>query len=155
MSTDGGATWTENRLEVPLQEGQEVAAAQALAAGGGRAYVFIQVFDEAGVAAKYGFRTDDAGATWTDLRFEEQPFWLPIGLLDGELVSTDLPGRVLLSSAGGTRWAEIGSVGNGPYLSQAVPDGPLLATLLNSQGFASYYVSADGRDWTSIRLPEA
>lgn len=153
VSRDGGATWVETRLPVPLQEGQEVAAAQALAAGGGRVYTFIQVFDAAGVAAKFGFRTDDGGATWAGLGLQDPPLWLPFGVLDGELLATDLPGRILLSSAGGTRWSEGGRVVGGPYLSQAKPDGPLLATIVNSQGFESYRLSPDGQDWTLIRLP--
>ncbi len=154
LTTDGGATWIESRLEVPLLEGQEVAQVGALAAGGGRAYLFIQVFDESGVAGKYGFRTDDGGAGWTDLGFEDQRLWIPAGVIDGELISTDLPGRTFLSVAFGTRWAEVGTAPRSPYLAQVVPDGPVLATLVNSQGFESYHVSPDGRRWKPMQLPE-
>ncbi|MGI8693812.1 MAG: hypothetical protein ACR2JK_13080 [Geodermatophilaceae bacterium] len=153
MSTDGGQTWADAQLAIPLEQGQAIEQVQGWSAGGGRGYAFLQVFDGLGIVTSYGFRTDDGGNTWTSLHFEDQQIGIPVGVLDGELLSTELPGRVLMSDAGGTRWSEVGSVGNRPYLSQAVPDGPLLATQLNSQGFESYYVSPDGRDWTFVRLP--
>lgn len=153
VSTDGGGSWTETRLEVRVDAGQDVGVAQVIAAGAGRVYAFIQLFDSSGLAAKYGFRSDDAGVTWIDLGTQDPLLWVPVGVLSGELVSTDLPGRVMRSSAGGTEWAEVGSVAGGPYLSQARPDGMLLATVLNSQGFERYFLSADGQDWMSIQLP--
>lgn len=154
MSTDGGRTWIDTRLEVPLAAGQAIQDTRVLAAGGGRAYAFVPVFNAVGVVATYGFRTDDGGATWSDLGFEDQRIWVPAGVLDGELISTDLPGRILLSSAGGTRWAEAGGVAGGPYLSQQAPDGPVLAAVPNSQGYESYHLSTDGRTWTPVSLPE-
>ncbi|MDQ3463169.1 MAG: hypothetical protein M3500_00285 [Actinomycetota bacterium] len=154
MSGDGGQTWIDTRLEVPLAKGQRIQQSQAMAAGGGRAYAFMQVFGGLGMEATYGFRTDDAGVTWTDLRFEDQQVWIPAGVIGGELISTDLPGRIFLSSAAGTRWAEAGTVAGGPWLSQTAPDGAVLATVFNYRGEESYHLSTDGRTWTPLTLPD-
>ena len=153
MSADGGQTWTETRFDVPLVNGQTIQQGFAFAAGGGRAYAFVQVYDSLGLESTSGFRTDGGGFTWVDLPLEDQPVWFPVGVLDGELISSDLPGRIFRSEAGATRWVEAGSLAGGPYLSQTVPDGPILATALNSQGYESHYLSTDLYDWTPIPLP--
>lgn len=154
MSRDGGLTWTGQRLAVPLAAGEAVEGVTPLAAGGGRGFAFVQVYGSAGVTQTYGFRTDDGGRHWIDIRFDQESIWLPAGVLNGGLIATDLPGRILLSTSIGTRWAEAGTVANGPYLSQVQPDAPVLATVLNSQGFERYLLSTDGFDWIPIVLPE-
>lgn len=154
VSTDGGQNWADSRLEVSLRPGQSIGHVSAFAAGEGRAYAFVQVFDDRGVVASYGSRTDDGGLNWTDLGFEDKGIWLPTGVLDGELISTDLSGQILMSTAGGTRWAVAGEVEGGPYLWQAAPDQPVLAAVPNSQGNESYYLSTNGRTWAPVTLPE-
>jgi len=153
MSTDGGLSWNEARLDVPQREGWAQVESRGLAAGNGRAFVFVQAFDEVGLDATYSFRTDDGGRTWVELPAEGEAAYFPVGVLDGELIATDLPGRIFRSEAGGTRWVEAGSLAGGPYLYQAIPDSPVLATVLNSQGNASYHLSTDLISWTPMPLP--
>lgn len=153
MSRDGGVTWTDTRLEVPLEPGQSIRDTVALSAGGGRAYAFVQVYDSAGVDSSVGFRTDDGGLRWTDIGFQDQSVWLPTGILDGELISTDLSGRIYLSGDGGRTWGPGGEVPGPTYLTQSTPDGPVLATLVDRNGTESYYRSSDGLSWSPVFLP--
>lgn len=153
MSRNGGMSWVQARLEVPDVAGQAIQDVTALAAGGGRAYAFVEVYDATGVADIYGFRTGDAGRTWAATGFQGQSLWRPAGVLGGELISTNNPGTVFLSSGGGQNWAQGGSLPAPAYLSQTVPDGPVLATLVGQNGLQTYYQSTDGRVWTLAPVP--
>ncbi|MBA3419627.1 MAG: hypothetical protein H0U09_13190 [Geodermatophilaceae bacterium] len=153
MSTDGGQTWSDTRLEVPLVSVMSQQYVQVWAAGGGRAYAVVQVYDGVGTESTYGFRTDDGGLTWADLRLEGQAVGTG-GVLGGELITTDLSGQIFVSSAGGTRWDEVGTVLGTVWLAQTVPDGPVLATMFDDDGEESYQLSIDGRSWVPVSLPE-
>ncbi len=153
VSTDAGSSWNSAPLPFALAAGQRLKAVRVYAAGGGRAYAFLQVYGQVGLAAAYGFRTDDGGLSWVDLDFARQTVWAPSGVLSGELISTDLPGRTYLSDRGGTEWAEAGPLPGPAFLSQSRPDGAVLATLVSDTARETYYVSTDGRSWSPLVVP--
>jgi len=159
MSTDGGLTWSETALPVPLGAGEHPTAAvsdvTALAAGGGRAYAFVSVQPVATqpvVPTTYGFRTDDGGATWVDLGLPAD-LLVPSVVVHGELATTDTAGQILVSTAGGTRWA---AVRHGPseptYLRQDRADGPVLAVAFAEQQ-PQLYLSFDALGWLPAEVP--
>lgn len=153
ISRDGGISWHGTRLAVPQVPGHAVQDVTALSAGGGRAYAFVEVYDATGLAEIYGFRTDDGGRTWTTTGFQEQSLWRPAGVLSGELISTNNPGDVFLSVRDGLDWLRGGRLPAPAYLSQTVPDGPVLATLVGQNGLQTYYQSVEGRVWTLVPVP--
>lgn len=153
FSPDGGRTWRASRLEVPPVAQHAIAAVNVLAAGAGLAYTFVRVNDSTGLVQVHGFRTDDGGATWTDTDFEDQTLWPPGGVVAGELICTNNPGEVFLSTQGGQNWESGGQLPAPAYLSQTVPGGPVLATLVGQNGLQTYYQSTDGRVWTLVPVP--
>ncbi len=153
FSPDGGRTWRASRLEVPPVAQHTIAAVSVFTAGAGLAHTFVRVNDSTGLAQVHGFRTDDGGETWTDTDFEDQALWPPAGVVAGELISTDNPGEVFLSSRGGQDWERGGPLPAPAYLSQTVPGGPVLATLVGQNGLQTYYQSTDGRVWTLVPVP--
>jgi hypothetical protein len=155
MSTDGGQAWSDTRLEIPLDPAKVDQFVQVWAAGGGRAYALVQVYDGVNdTDSTYGFRTDNGGPTWADVGLVEHAVGLSAGVIGGELITTDMSGQISVSSAGGTRWDEVGIVLGSVWLSQTVPNGPVLATMFDYEGEESYRVSVDGRSWLPLSLPE-
>lgn len=153
FTRDGGASWREAELPVPLQDGQALGDLNALVAGGGVAYVFAEVRDRTGVSDIYGFRTVDGGRRWTPTGFQDESLWRPAGVLDGELITTDNPGTVFLSTDGASRWEPAGLLPAPAYLSQARPGGPVLATLVGQDGLQTYYQTDEGALWTLVPVP--
>ncbi|MBA2389270.1 MAG: hypothetical protein H0V67_03345 [Geodermatophilaceae bacterium] len=157
MSSDGGRRWTEVVLDVPLDTGDVLLDVRAKPAGNGRAYAFVQVQvgvrDGTGIDVMHGFRTDDAGATWTGLGWEPTSVnWFPQAVVAGELITTDAAGRVLLSSGGGTTWRPVYGAPTNSWIRQIVPDGPILLTAFDDSGGESHHLSLHGRAWTLLRL---
>lgn len=159
MSTDGGLTWSETALPVPLRAGADPAVAvsdvTALAAGGGRAYAFVsvqQVATQPVLSTTYGFRTDDGGATWVDLGLPAD-LLVPSVAVHGELATTDTAGQILVSTAGGTTWAP---VRHGPpetsYLAQDRADGPVFAVAFAEQQ-PQLFLSFDALGWLPVEVP--
>ena len=96
------------------------------------------------------WRSDDGGRTWAGLGV-----WLdmPAGVLAGELIGTDSPGFVQLSYDAGRHWQPSGiQVGSGSVTQQST-GGPVLATVVDGSGLATYYQSSDGRSWSRVVPP--
>lgn len=122
MSTDGGQAWTDTRLEIPLDPAKVDQFVQVWAAGGGRAYALVQVYDGVNdTDSTYGFRTDNGGLTWADLGLVDRAVGLSDGVIDGELITTDMSGQISVSSAGGTSWDEV-SIDGRSCLSLSLPE---------------------------------
>lgn len=154
MSVDGGRSWTEAVLDVPVESSDALQGVQALPAGNGRAYAFVQVYDQIQRDILYGFRTDDAGLSWVGLGWELTGVdWHPSGVLDGELVATTASGGTVVSTAGGTRWAPLDGAPSDGWLSQSVPGGPVLMAGYDGLTGERYHLSLDGRTWKPVHLP--
>ena len=159
MSTDGGLTWSETALPVPVGAGADPAVAvsdvTALAAGGGRAYAFVsvqQVAAQPALPTTHGFRTDDGGATWADLGLPTD-LLVPSVVVHGELATTDTAGQVLVSTAGGATWTP---VRHGPpetsYLAQDRADGPVFAVAF-AEHQPQLFLSFDALGWLPVEVP--
>lgn len=151
VSDDGGLTWSETRLEPTLSAGQVIRSARVVAAGGTRLFAFVQVFG-ADPVTTYGFRTDDAGARWTELGWErERVLWDPAVVFDGELVATDYAGQVFASGDEGTRWTPIADLPVAEGMTQGRPDGPAILAIPGPAG-PTFLLTFDGRSWESATL---
>lgn len=155
MSVDGARSWTEAVLDIPLDSDDALLDVRAVSAGNGRAYAFVQVQDGTRGATSYGFRTDDAGDTWVGLGLDRQPLTgFDAGVLDGELVTTDSSGRVVVSRDGGTAWTTMYDAPADSWLRQIVPDGPLLLTTFDDPAGERYQLCFDGRTFIAARFPD-
>lgn len=157
MSVDGGRYWREVALDVPVDSDDTLLDVQAMPAGHGRAYAFVLVqvgVRDATVLVVHGYRTDDAGATWTSLGWEPGSVnGFPSAVLDGELIATDAQGRVRLSGGGGTTWTVLPATTANSWPRQPVPDGPVLLTTFDDFAGEQSRLSFDGRSWIPLRLP--
>lgn len=154
FSRDSGHSWSQTRLDPELEPGQAVTHAAVTAAGDGRAYAFVQIDDGVGSPTTIGYRTDDGGGSWRTLWLEEQPFqWSPHAVVAGELIVNDVPGRVYMSSGGGTAWATVVDAPAGMWIEQAAPGGPILGTAGPHRALQVHYLSRDGLTWMRMRLP--
>ncbi|MBA3250722.1 MAG: hypothetical protein H0T66_10565 [Geodermatophilaceae bacterium] len=149
-SRDNGRSFEEARLPVHLAPDQAIWGVRAFAAGGGRAYAFVKVAAADTPAVVSGFRSDDGGRTWAGLGVRLD---MPAGVLAGELIGTDSPGLVQLSYDAGRHWQPSGiQVGSGSVTQQST-GGPVLATVVDGSGLATYYQSSDGRSWSRVVPP--
>lgn len=152
ISRNSGRTWSQTRLDPDLTAGQAVMSADVRAAGGGRAYAFIQV-DGVGDPTTFGYRTDDGGVRWVGLPLEPQPWlWAPLAVVDGELLALDMPGRVHLSAGGGTSWTEVDTAPQGIWIRQGAPGNVLLGTV-SAGAVQVTYLSRDGVSWWRTAFP--
>lgn len=153
MSVDGGSTWIEAVLDVPVGDSSYVEHVQAMAAGNGRAYAYVKVFGRPGGETTYGFRTDDAGASWVDLGWEQASVsWFPAAVLDGELIATSFSNQVQVTSGSGATWSPVDGAPREGWVVQSEPGGPVLLTASHGEA-ESYHLSFDGRTWTPMYLP--
>lgn len=152
MSRDGGRTWAQAVLPVPQHAGVATWI-RGFAAGGGRAYAYVMVSAAAGAVQVAGFRTDDAGRSWDSLGFVDPSLGVPDGVLNGELVGADAAGLVHLSAQGGRTWDSTGILVGAGSISQQLPGGPVLATVVDASGLETYYRSADGSAWSRVTPP--
>lgn len=154
FSRDSGRTWSQTRLNPELGTGHAVMHADVRAAGGGRAYAFVQIDDGIGGPSTLGYRSDDGGASWLPLPLQRQPFvWPPQALLEGELLVTDLSGHLYLSISGGTSWAEVESPGD-LWITQNAPGETIVGTVWGAEAVQTQYFSRDGHTWVPMRLPD-
>lgn len=151
-SVDGGRNWRVGDLMMPTPEGSRVTEVHALAAGAGRLYAVATTTTATGPDGVFAFRSDDQGTEW-------QPLTLPTGLgppsavLAGELLARDGSGLVRRSTQGARAWVSTGLLLGAGDLTQTVPAGPVLATVVDVSGLVTYYRSTDAVSWTRLRPP--
>ncbi|MBA3523159.1 MAG: hypothetical protein H0T85_01115 [Geodermatophilaceae bacterium] len=153
VSPDGGVSWRVTFLPVAVPPDQTLGGSVVRPSGGDRIYVFVQLEGSVGLETTYGFRSDDAGVTWTDIGFEGRTVWIPAGVVQGELVTTNLPGGVFLSTDAGTAFTTVPETPPAMFLSQGDPGGVVLGTVFDQQGRSTYWLSRDGRGWSPLLLP--
>ena len=146
---DGGETWTSRAIsedDFHLNALVPVAGRSPEAQPPGPQRLYIAA--EAGIA----YRSDDGGATWSELPSPYAGSWFGGLALDEERVLlTGLRGHLFLSEDGGDTWVEV-TTGTHATLTGAVrlPSGSIVITGLEGSVLTS---EDDGRSVSARRLP--